>query len=364
MKYFFILGRNPELSRAEIFLYLKARDIDFEEVVFEGNLLILDLKESFSFNIQSFGGLLALGSLREFINGNDFSLYLEKNEFIELDKFSYCVLGNVDSSVFSEKFKKERKKAQIKNFGKKVKIQEGETFFFPNVNVKIFAYFLKDLVLLGVVEQEFSSKDFEKRDMEKPFRREELAISPRLAKILVNLSGAKEGDLLLDPFCGVGGILQEALLEGIDCGGIDNDKEAIRFANKNLSWLRENYKFYSRYDLYNQDSLDAKDLQYDAIACESSLGELLRKKLSFKEKRRYLEEFRDHIVPLLFRFKRIKKNNARIAIVFPCFEDVFLNGADFLSQTGLKVFSFKNLKFPIIEKRKDQFINRQIWVFY
>jgi hypothetical protein len=37
--------------------------------------------------------------------------------------------------------------------------------------------------------------------MQKPIRREELAISPRLAKILINLSGAKKNNLLLDPFC-------------------------------------------------------------------------------------------------------------------------------------------------------------------
>ena len=49
----------------------------------------------------------------------------------------------------------------------------------------------------------------------------------RLAKILINLSEVKDEEILLDPFCGIGVILEEALLQNINVIGIDKDKKAV-----------------------------------------------------------------------------------------------------------------------------------------
>lgn len=49
------------------------------------------------------------------------------------------------------------------------------------------------------------------------------SLSPKLARGLVNLSGARVGDTLLDPFCGTGGILLEAGMIGIHGVGYDID---------------------------------------------------------------------------------------------------------------------------------------------
>lgn len=364
MKYFFILGRNQELSRAELYLYLEARKVNFQEVLFEENFIILDLEKEFKFNVQFFGGILALGKLNEFSSEKELDRFLEENEFVEMDKFSYSVLGNLDSHIFSEKFKREKKKARIKNFGKKIKSQSGEGFFRPEVDIEIFAQRNNSKIYLGLVEQSFDSSLVEMRDMEKPVRRESLAISPRLARILINLSQAKERDLILDPFCGVGGILQEAILMDINVVGIDRDFQAIKDARINLEWLKQNFNFFGKYKLLSRNSLDAENEQYDAIVAESSLGELLKKRLNHKYAEKYLEDFKKSIIPLLKKFKEIKKENAKIAITFPCFDRIQISGEEISEATGLKMYSSDLVKFPIIEKRKDQFVNRQIWVFY
>ena len=81
--------------------------------------------------------------------------------------------------------------------------------------------------------------------MEKPFRREELAISPRLAKIIINLSEVKTKGKIIDPFCGIGVILFEGLLKNLNVTGIDIDKNAIEGAEQNLEWGKfsnKNYK--------------------------------------------------------------------------------------------------------------------------
>ncbi len=364
MKYFFVLGRNPELSKAELYGYLNARDLSFKEIVLEENLLILDLNDKTSLNIQHFGGLLSFGKLVEFSNKKDFLEFLEKEEFVERDKFTYSVIGNLDSSFFSEKFKRERKKAQIRNFGKRLRFQSGENAFIPKSDVEIFAFSKGQEIFLGLAEQRFSSKEVEERDMKKPFRRESLAISPRLAKILINLSGAKEGDLILDPFCGVGGIVQEAVLMGINCVGIDKDSDAIKGAKENLAWLKSNSPFKGRYEFTNSNSLNAQNRHYDSIVAESSLGEVLRRRLAKKQAESYLEEFKDNIIPLLRKFKEIKKKDAKIAITFPCFDDIQISKEEICNLSGLNVFSFGGVEFPILEKRDSQFVNRQIWVFY
>lgn len=68
------------------------------------------------------------------------------------------------------------------------------------------------------------------------------AIFPKLARALVNLSGLKEGQVLLDPFAGTGSILLEAAVAGLLPVGLDIDKAMAKGALLNQgefsqSWL-------------------------------------------------------------------------------------------------------------------------------
>ena len=54
---------------------------------------------------------------------------------------------------------------------------------------------------------------------------------PRLARAMVNLSGARE---ILDPFCGAGGILIEAGLCGLKTTGFDIDEKMLDRSRRNL----------------------------------------------------------------------------------------------------------------------------------
>lgn len=57
---------------------------------------------------------------------------------------------------------------------------------------------------------------------------------PRMARALVNLSCAVPGDVLLDPFCGTGGILIESSLLGLTVIGTDFDPLMISGSRRNL----------------------------------------------------------------------------------------------------------------------------------
>lgn len=110
-KIFFILGRNPELSRAEILAYMLARNRTFKEILSDENLLVLETNEDEKFDIQEFGGLIKLGKI--FFEGTETELitYLQKNEIIPADKFSYAIFGNIDSELLKEKIQIRKEKS-------------------------------------------------------------------------------------------------------------------------------------------------------------------------------------------------------------------------------------------------------------
>jgi tRNA G10 N-methylase Trm11 len=81
---------------------------------------------------------------------------------------------------------------------------------------------------------------YSSRDYERPERDPRLGmLPPKLAQIMINLSGAQPGAALYDPFCGIGTILMEGLLMGMNVTGSDLSPENISKCHKNLDWLVE-----------------------------------------------------------------------------------------------------------------------------
>jgi len=357
MKHFFILGRNPELSRQEILAYMRARNREHKEILFEENLLVLETNEGEKFDIQEFGGVMWLGPINFEGNKEKLTEYLNKNEIVPADKFSYATFGNLDSEPLKEIFKSRKKKGMLKHGRQQIKFQSGEKQDIPNAEFNIFFHEHKNKVYLGTSTQNYDSNEVKNRDMNKPIRREHLAISPRLSKILINLSEAKPRDLILDPFCGVGGILQEALLKGINVYGIDKDKQATQDAEKNLQWIAAKYNVKNNFKIENIDSRKAPDLQFAAVATETPLGKVLRKKPTDNEAKMIIQNFEAYMIPILSKLKNVKKLSAKIAITFPVIRDLHVNTPKIAQKTGLKV-----VMQPILESRPDQYISRDILV--
>jgi tRNA G10 N-methylase Trm11 len=358
MKWFFILGRNPKLSREEVLSYLRSREREHKEIFFEENFLVLETREGELFDIQEFGGVIKLGKIDFEGKMNDFNLYVEKNEIIPSDKFSYAVFGNQEFEVLKNRFKSYKKKAMLKHGRKRIVFQDGEKQEFPHAEFNLFLYNFKGQIYFGSATQDYNVSKIKERDMKKPVRREYLAISPRLAKILINLSGAKPQGLMLDPFCGIGGILQEALLKRINVYGIDKSAQAIKDADENLKWLFGQYKIKNTYKLENLDSRKSPDMQFSAVATETPLGKVVKKKQDDNEAKQIIQNFEAFMIPILGRIKKVKKPKAKIAITFPAIRDFRVDSKKIANKTGLKIVID-----PILESRPDQFISREIVVF-
>lgn len=356
-KIFFTLGRNPILSYHEILEFLKARNRNFKEILFQDNILILEVPKTERIDITEFGGTLHIGEIT--FEGDEPNLiaFLSQNELIPSDKFSFATHGNLDPQIIKDKFKLEKKKTSQKHGKKLLKFQDGTKIENPKADFHIFFHENEEQIYLGIASQSHDPKQSEFRDTKKPVRREELAISPRLSKILINLSGAKPHDKLLDPFCGVGAILSEALLKKINVYGIDKDKSAIEGAKQNLAWLEKNFEIKNKHTLENKDSRKTPDLQFSSIATETPLGKLLTKKPSDNQARQLIQNFEALIIPILSRIKKCKKPQAKIAITFPAIRNFHADFRKIASKTNLKIYLE-----PILESRPDQFVSRDILV--
>ena len=108
------------------------------------------------------------------------------------------------------------------------------------------------------------------RDQKRPARDAKVGmLPPKLAQILINLCGClKSGSTILDPFCGTGVVLQEALLMGYYAYGTDLSERMIEYSEKNL-------KYFGFKD-YKAEQGDATSFQWkhpiNAVACEGYLG--------------------------------------------------------------------------------------------
>lgn len=89
-------------------------------------------------------------------------------------------------------------------------------------------------LIFGLKLAEIIPKPFvERRARKKPFFHPS-AMNAKLARCMVNLAHAREGSVVLDPFCGTGTALIEATLIGCDAIGLDVQRRMARGAMRNI----------------------------------------------------------------------------------------------------------------------------------
>jgi len=365
MKYLFILGRNVELSKAEVFSYFEKVENKILSSELIQNGLLIELENQIEEKeIDSFGGVISIGKVITFGDKNEIIKKLE-NGMLYLgteNKLNYTLWEFSNESEFikdylKKRFRKEKLKATFKHLNGSIKLQDGEHIYTPSSKLINEEYFVfgDNEIYFGKIVQTCNYSVLEERDMNKPVRREALAISPRLAKIMINLSKVKMKETLLDPFCGVGTFLSEALLQKIKVIGVDKDKDAIAGARQNLEWFgfsKENY------GLINSDSTKVEINLVDAITTEPDLGKTLKKIPTKNKAKETISDFERLIVKIINNLK--EKISGRIVFTSPNIrigkKRISPNIEKILEETGYKLI------YQIPEYREKQIVGRMIYV--
>lgn len=98
-------------------------------------------------------------------------------------------------------------------------------------------------------------------------------LPPKLAQTILNLAQPSDKQAVLDPFCGTGVVLQEALLTGYDAYGTDLEERMIDYSKENLEWLATKHDLDSRtYLLETGDATNFEWQAFDIVAAETYLG--------------------------------------------------------------------------------------------
>ena len=123
-------------------------------------------------------------------------------------------------------------------------------------------------------------QDFEawnQRDYGRPFADPRSGmLPPKVARMAVNIATVKEkrqtekGNVLLDPFCGMGTILAEAVLTGWEVFGSDQSPEVVEKAKKNLAWLGRKGTMFACDATHISEHVPAESV--DSIVTEPYLG--------------------------------------------------------------------------------------------
>ena len=120
---------------------------------------------------------------------------------------------------------------------------------------------------------------YTQRDRERPKRDAFVGmLPPKLAQIMINLSGAQSGNYLWDPFCGTGTVLQEATLLSINAYGSDLSDKMVDYSSENMRWLEKTFFTNTAWQVFQADATSVKltseqKQQITHIVCETYLGQ-------------------------------------------------------------------------------------------
>lgn len=178
---------------------------------------------------------------------------------------TFCVtakrLGNAKSKVKLPELEKK--------VGKILAQQNQVDLESPDLELKILVSdtFYAGLTIANIDRPSFESRKPQNRPFVSP-----VSLHPKFARALVNLSRLKAGDILLDPFCGTGGIMIEAGLIGIEIIGCDLDENMVNGCKENLKWAGlSNYSLYQS-DIGELERVYKKATKLDAIVTEPPYG--------------------------------------------------------------------------------------------
>lgn len=302
MQLIFLLNKeNIEFSKHEVLALTKSKKYTLAD-----NLLILDT------NFKEYNRLAYTKAIYQFLfqcNKSQLENKIKSYNWNKIYKKNFCVRSEIKEKEFAGLIWNKLKSPRV-------------NLKFPETLIQIFIIKNKAIAAKKIYENEL---DYSNRIPHKRPAFHPSTLHPKFAKAIVNLTGIKKNQTLLDPFCGTGGILLEAGLMNIKIIGYDIDQMMIRRANLNLKHYR-----IKNYNLQQKDATKIKK-SFDYIATDLPYGKNTKK-----------QDMNLLYTNFLKTLKKILKKRA--VIILPKFKKKSLNYRNIIKKHKFKIiqeFEFK-----------------------
>lgn len=207
---------------------------------------------------------------------------------------------------------------------------------------------------------------YARRDRNRP-RRDAFVgmLPPKLAQIMVNVAvGNAAKATILDPFCGTGTVLQEALLKRYDVCGSDLSQKMIDYTTENLAWLQSKYHITGTVrSLEQADAMThqwPKAQQLDAVVCETYLGQPFSAPPSPKKLHEVTGNCNHIITNFLRNIHSQLTPGTTLCIAVPAWRDAGRNLTHLPLIKDLETLGYTLQQPPLIYSRSDQVVVREI----
>ncbi len=390
----FVLGREPLLSFAEI-LSVTHTPITGSATLYTPPIARLQTTHPASTLMSRLGGTIKIGqevasalSEPELLS----AMIRELGEITGKINFGISFYTRTSSSRDIQRVAEWGKKIknELKNNGRSVRYIFKNELVLSSVTVSMNGLTRRGkefLIMpdgkkfaLATTEAVQPFEQFSQRDYGRPGRDDHSGmLPPKLALMMLNLTGIPKNASILDPFCGSGTILTEALLQGYThITGSDISKEAINDSKQNIAWIKEKSTelvakttttvFESDVTLLTKH---LKQLSVDAIVSEPYLGPPLHGNEPITELQKNADQLTALYEKAFHSFVQLLAPGGVVVFVIPRFK----TGETWVTISDLLIPSIKNLgvtperlvleelqtEYFLLYHRPGQQVGREIW---
>lgn len=303
-----ILGRQPTIGIGEL-----------ESIYGDQNLQVLwphaCLIDTEKMNVSHFGSILKTGEVVLEIGSTDWRKISEKifNLFVSdfSDSKNKITLGisvynskiepseiQKTASIIKQKLKQTEVSVRVipsKTAALSTAVSHNNKLGLSDNKIEIIVIIKNNKAIVAISEGAQNITAYAKRDQNRPKRDAFVGmLPPKLAQTMINLAvGPNQPQIwlqnrdfakidgkipkLLDPFCGTGTVLQEAILKGFTAYGSDLNPKMVDYTKENIKWLEKSFRPHGKFG--SVETADATTNTWDyannlsSVVCETYLGQ-------------------------------------------------------------------------------------------
>ena len=303
-----ILGRQPTIGIGEL-----------ESIYGDQNLQVLwpnaCLVDTEKMNVSHFGSILKTGEVVLEIGSTGWRKISEKivNLFVSdfSDSKNKITLGisvynskiepseiQKTASIIKQKLKRTEVSVRVipsKTAALSTAVSHNNKLGLSDNKIEIIVIIKNNKAIVAISEGAQNITAYAKRDQNRPKRDAFVGmLPPKLAQTMINLAvGPNQPQIwlqnrdfakidgktpkLLDPFCGTGTVLQEAILKGFTAYGSDLNPKMVDYTKENIKWLEKSFRPHGKFG--SVETADATTNTWDyannlsSVVCETYLGQ-------------------------------------------------------------------------------------------